>query len=253
MRSDNARDYFNQFLTPYLQKEGIIHESSCVTTPQQNGVAERKNRHLLETTRALLFQNNVPKTYWGEAVLTSTYVINRLPSKVLGSKSPLNLLAQFHHDIRHTFTLHPRVFGCTSFVHIHDHQRGKLDPRAVKCVFIGYLSTQKGYKCFHPPTRKYYTSSLVTFVQEESYFTYPETQNETSESLPFELSFEPQIPNSKSIDSDSKSTDSIPLTTPSQEDERLEKFFDKFRFDQVYARRTPDKAPQQDQSGRFWK
>lgn len=52
---DNARDYFHQVLTPYFQKEGMLHESSCVNTSQQNGVAERKNGHLLETTHALMF------------------------------------------------------------------------------------------------------------------------------------------------------------------------------------------------------
>jgi hypothetical protein len=54
-RSDNARDYFNQVLTLYFQKEGIVHESSCVNTPQQDGVAERKHGHLLESTRAFIF------------------------------------------------------------------------------------------------------------------------------------------------------------------------------------------------------
>lgn len=68
-RSDNARDYLNQILTPYLQKEGMIHESSCVNAPQQNGVAERKNDHLLNTNRAMLFQGNVPKSYWGKLFL----------------------------------------------------------------------------------------------------------------------------------------------------------------------------------------
>ena len=58
IRPDNARDYCNQILSQWFQKEGIIHESSCITTPQQNGVAERKSRHLLECTRALLFVPN---------------------------------------------------------------------------------------------------------------------------------------------------------------------------------------------------
>lgn len=61
--TDNARDYFNQFLSPYFQSQGIIHDSSCVNTPQQNGIVERKNGHLLNTTEALLFQGNVPKSY----------------------------------------------------------------------------------------------------------------------------------------------------------------------------------------------
>ena len=59
LRIDNARDYFNQILSPYFQSQGIIHESSCVNTPQQNGVADRKNGYLLNTIQALLFQGNV--------------------------------------------------------------------------------------------------------------------------------------------------------------------------------------------------
>ena len=78
-RTDNATEYFNQVLSPYFQSQGIIHDSSCVNTPQQNKVAERKNGHLLNITRALLFQGNVPKSYWVKAVLIATYMINRLP------------------------------------------------------------------------------------------------------------------------------------------------------------------------------
>ena len=62
-RSDNAKDYFNQVLTPYFKRKGIIHESSCVNTPQQNGVVERKNGHLLDSTRSFMFQKNVPKSF----------------------------------------------------------------------------------------------------------------------------------------------------------------------------------------------
>ena len=79
LRSDNARDYFNQTLSTFLQKEGGVHHSSCVDTPQQNGVIEWKNKHLLEVTQALLFQTHVPKSYRGEAVLTAAYLINRTP------------------------------------------------------------------------------------------------------------------------------------------------------------------------------
>ena len=63
LRSDNARDYFNQTLSTFLQKEGMVHYSSYVDTSQQNGVDEWKSKHLLEVTRALLFQTHVPKSY----------------------------------------------------------------------------------------------------------------------------------------------------------------------------------------------
>ena len=69
LKTDNAKDYFNSILGSYLSKHGIVNISSCVDTPQQNGVAERKNRHLLEVARANMFTNKVPKHFWGEVVL----------------------------------------------------------------------------------------------------------------------------------------------------------------------------------------
>jgi transposase InsO family protein len=167
IRSDNAKDYFNHGLNSFCQKEGIIHESSCVKTPQQNGVAGRKNGHLLDQTRAMLFQNKVPKKYWGEAVLTATYLINRLPSSVLASQTPMEVLSSFYPDVSTSCNLIPRIFGCKSFVHIHSDGRGKLDPRALKCVFIGYSSTQKGYKCYHPPSHKFLSLEMSPFMNKK--------------------------------------------------------------------------------------
>jgi len=71
-----------------MASKGIIHQSSCAHTPQQNGVAERKNRHLIETARTLLIHMNVPLYLWGDAVLTACYLINRMPSSVLNFKIP---------------------------------------------------------------------------------------------------------------------------------------------------------------------
>ena len=87
-----SKEYFTSSLSTYLQNHGIIHISSCVDTPQQNGVAERKNRHLLEVARCLMFSSNVPNYFWGEAILTATYLINRMSSRVLTFQSPRQLL-----------------------------------------------------------------------------------------------------------------------------------------------------------------
>ena len=95
LRSDNAKEYFNSILGNYFLDNGIIHQSSCVDTPQQNGIAERKNRHLLEVARSLMFTNNVPKQFWGEAVLTATYLINRMPSRTLKFNTPCQVLLKF--------------------------------------------------------------------------------------------------------------------------------------------------------------
>ena len=72
LKTDSARDFFNSTLGPYLLSNGIVHQSTCVDTPQQNGVVEHKNIHLLEVALSLLFTSNIPKRFWGEAVLTAT-------------------------------------------------------------------------------------------------------------------------------------------------------------------------------------
>ncbi|KAK0582355.1 hypothetical protein LWI29_024584 [Acer saccharum] len=83
-------------------------------------------------------------------------------------------------DFRLPNQLGPRIFGCVAFVHVHSHQRGKLDPRALKCVFLGFSYTQKGYKCYHPSTKRFFVSTDVSFVEHESYFTATYLRGETS-------------------------------------------------------------------------
>ena len=119
----------------------------------------------------------MPKHYWGEAVLTAAYLINRLPSRNLGLKSPIQLLTQGFPNFVPT-DLCPKVFGSLVFIHNHSPHRGKLDPRALKCVFVGYSPTQKGYKCFHPPSKKFFVSADVKFVEDQSYFQNSYTQGE---------------------------------------------------------------------------
>jgi transposase InsO family protein len=90
LRSDNGGEYFKKELSAYFHAYGIIHQTSCVDTPQQNGVAERKNLHLLEVARSLLFAMNVPKSFWGDAVLTAAYLISECLLKSSSSKPHFN-------------------------------------------------------------------------------------------------------------------------------------------------------------------
>ncbi|RVW38442.1 Retrovirus-related Pol polyprotein from transposon TNT 1-94 [Vitis vinifera] len=121
----------------FLAQEGIVHLSSCVDTPQQNGIAERKNRHLLEVARSLMFSMNVSKLFWGQAVLTAAYLINRMPSRVLKFQTPCQTLLKSFPTTRLISTVPPKIFGCSVFVHINQQHRSKLDPRSLKCIFLG--------------------------------------------------------------------------------------------------------------------
>ena len=122
---------------------GVVHQSSYVNTPQQNGIAERKNRHLLDVARSLMFSTHVPKFFWGEAILTAAYLINRMPSRILDFQTPCQILLQSFPNTRIISTIPFKVFGCLAFVHVHQQHRDKLDPRALTCIFLWYSPTQK--------------------------------------------------------------------------------------------------------------
>ncbi|RVW24045.1 Retrovirus-related Pol polyprotein from transposon RE1 [Vitis vinifera] len=132
--------------TSFMSHHGILHQSSCAHTPQQNGVAERKNRHLVETARTLLLHSHIPHS-------------------LLFPDQPL-------------YFLPPRVFGCTCFVHILTPGQDKLSAKAMKCLFLGYSKLQKGYRCYSLETHRYFISADVTFFEDSPFF------STTSESLP---------------------------------------------------------------------
>jgi len=96
-----------------------------------------------------MLQMNVPRRFWSYRVLKAAYLINRLPSRVLGFKSPLQVLQS-----KSPYLSHLKVFGCSCFVHLPSSQHDKLDSRAIKCIFLGYSQTQKGYKRYDPSLKQ---------------------------------------------------------------------------------------------------
>ena len=96
-RPDNGGEYYKNELKKFMKSIGILHQTSCLDSPQQNEVARRKNRHLLEVTRSLLIGGNIPSYLWGETLGSAVYLINRVPSSVLNFKRPLDALS--HHFI----------------------------------------------------------------------------------------------------------------------------------------------------------
>ena len=93
-----------------------------------------------------------------------------MPTKVLENQVPVKKLKTLFPNFQGEGTLPPKVFGCASYVHIHDQLLGKLDPRAVKAMFLGCSPIMKGYKCYHPPMKKHYVTMDVTFVGNQLYF-----------------------------------------------------------------------------------
>ncbi|RVW54161.1 Retrovirus-related Pol polyprotein from transposon RE1 [Vitis vinifera] len=130
-------DYSRSQFTSFMSHHGILHQSSCAHTPQQNGVAERKNRHLVETARTLLLHSHIPHS-------------------LLFPDQPL-------------YFLPPRVFGCTCFVHILTPGQDKLSAKAMKCLFLGYSRLQKGYRCYSLETHRYAPSTTSGLSSSPAY------------------------------------------------------------------------------------
>ena len=133
LRSDNAKEYLSTSVSSFIFSHGILHQFSYAYTPQQNGVAERKNRHIVETAHTLLLHHKVPQRFWRDAILDTCFLINCMPSSVLHDQIP--------HSIpfpnQPLFRLPFRVFGCVCFVHILTPGQDKLLAKATKCVFLG--------------------------------------------------------------------------------------------------------------------
>ncbi|GJU37393.1 putative RNA-directed DNA polymerase [Tanacetum coccineum] len=142
VRSDNGSEFVNNKMTELFNSLGIIHQTSCAYTPQQNGIAERKHRHLLNVARSLLFQSGIPLNMWTECVLTAAYLINRLPSSVLNGKSPFELVYGFKLKLSHL-----RSFGCLCFSSVLNNS-DKFSSKSEKCVLIGFSTTKKAYKVY---------------------------------------------------------------------------------------------------------
>ncbi|GAB2269349.1 hypothetical protein Dimus_038770 [Dionaea muscipula] len=171
VRTDNGTE-FNKCHEFFL-REGIVHQRSMPYTPQQNGIVERKHRHLLDTARSLMFHAGLPKLLWGECILAATYLINRMPMGLLDWKSPYEIL----HGVAPSYD-HLRIIGCLCYAATLGASRDKFDPRAHRCVFVGYPADHKGYKLFSLQSHKVLYSRDVRFY--EDIFPFKDTSSTSS-------------------------------------------------------------------------
>ncbi|KAJ3686759.1 hypothetical protein LUZ61_015923 [Rhynchospora tenuis] len=153
LRTDGGTE-FKPIATKFPQ---IIHQLTCPYTPQQNGVSERKHRHIIELSLAMISTASIPHMYWDEIFSSAVYLINRLPSSA-NSQIPYTTL--FNQSPDYSFL---RVIGCLCFPHTRHYNSHKLQLRSLPCVFLGYATSQKGYRCLHIDTNRIYTSRSVQF------------------------------------------------------------------------------------------
>ena len=179
LRSDNGGEFTSVEFENYLQKEGIKHQLMVPKCPEQNGIAERLNRTLIEMVRTMLANFKLPKRLWAEALATAVYLRNRSPTRAVEEKTPFESLTGEKPSVGH--------LRCAAYCHIPKDNRNKLDSKSQKCVFLGYSENRKGYRLFDIQKQKIIFSCDVIFNETASGF---EKENDQQVYVQIELEVE---------------------------------------------------------------
>ncbi|CAI7804166.1 unnamed protein product [Closterium sp. NIES-53] len=193
IRTDRGGEFLGAEMTAWLKKQGIQRELATAYSPQSNGVAERANRTIQETARALLIESGVGNSMWPHAVRHATVARNRVLTKVgneswvplerwLGRKPPVDML---------------RVFGCMAVAHVPKKYRSKLGASAIWCVHLGLAAESKGWLLWEPSKGVLFDSMDVKFVEGMTYGGWkkqPETKkSQQMEQITMQLDLTPSV------------------------------------------------------------
>lgn len=141
LRIDRGGEFTSNAFEKCCEVSGIWRQLTASYTPQQNEVAERKNKSLVEMAKCMLKVKNLLNYLWAEAVNTTTYILNRSPTMALHNQTPFEAWNGWKPKVSHL-----KVLGCISSVHTPSQKRSKLDDNSVKYIFVGYTVNTKGYR-----------------------------------------------------------------------------------------------------------
>jgi hypothetical protein len=164
LRSDNGGEYTSKEFMDFCAGEGIRRELTVPYNPQQNGVAERKNRAIVGAARAMLHDQGLPLFLWVEACYTAVYLQNRSPHMVVGSMTPEEAFSGKKPEVGHF-----RIFGCITYSYVPSEKRTKLEPMAKRGIFVGYSETSKAFRIYLPSLRKTVLRCDVRFEEDGAF------------------------------------------------------------------------------------
>ena len=164
IKRDNGGEFLSNDFMEYCKEHGIQSQLTCPGTPQQNGVAKRKLAHLTSVCLSWLHVRSLPRELWASAFQIACHVVNRLPPWPGTESSPFELI--YHRKPNVSYF---RIFGSICYVHILKHNQTKLDPKAKKCIFVGYDTHRKGWRCMDLETKMVTVSREVVFDEISSY------------------------------------------------------------------------------------
>lgn len=167
VQSDGGGEFTSHWFRTFLSSNGISHRISCPYTPEQNGVTEPKCCHVVEIGLTLLAHVSMPIHFWSEAFSTTTYLINRFPSKVLNNVSPWEKL--FGHAPNYVSLC---TFGCLWYPFSRPYNNNKLEFRSTQCVFIGYSLNHKEYKCLDRKSGRTFMSVVMLILTKPPFYSH---------------------------------------------------------------------------------
>lgn len=160
LRTDNGSEYVNGDFDKFLKLYGIQRQLTVQYTPQQNGVAERANRTVVEMARCMLMDSELPESLWGEAVNTAVYLRNRSPTKILEYKTPYEVWCGNKPAVDHF-----KVFGCKAIMLDKRPGKSKFNAKGISSFMVGYSSESKAYRLYEPKTKKIHKCRDVKFLE----------------------------------------------------------------------------------------
>ena len=158
LRTNNGGEFALREFNSFCEIEGIQFQLIIPYSPQKNGESEQKNRTVMEMARCLIFEKDLPLKFWAEAVNTSVYLLNLLPTKALKGKTSFEAWHGEKASVQHL-----RVFGCVCYTLVPTERRNKLDHKAEAAIFLGYSSYSKGYRVYSLKSEKVIVSRDVKF------------------------------------------------------------------------------------------
>lgn len=159
LRSDRGGEYLSHEFKNYLRECDIVSQLTPPGTPQWNGVSERRNRTLLDMVRSMMSQAALPISFWGYALETAAYTLNRVPTKTV-QQTPYEIWTERRQSMSFM-----KVWGCEAFVK--RLMSDKLGPKSEKCIFVGYPNETKGYSFYNPSENKVIVARTAVFLESE--------------------------------------------------------------------------------------
>ena len=159
LRSDRGGEYLSHEFLSYLRDNGILSQMTPPYTPQHNGVSARRNRTLLDMVRSMMSKAELPKSFWGYALETAIYLLNKAPSKSV-DLTPYEMWKKKKPSYSYL-----RVWGCPAYVK--RTMSDKLEAKSDRYLFVGYPKDSFGYYFYNPLEQKVFVSKHAVFLEKE--------------------------------------------------------------------------------------